>query len=204
MRDFSSGCVEVCICSTSRFSHTNVETLSFKQKTSRTSTTVHRRCESHFPVSVFLAQVLISISGPPLQGSCLNLHHGACRNSELDYSGERVEFAKACRRLRDSDASLIALRFVDRILDDHCSIGYHHHSLSYVLEEESIASEIKDAKAFVEGMRYNTHLQGLWYVRHICSPLLSLFHPIPLRTFSSMFKQPATPCLTLQLVLWHW
>jgi hypothetical protein len=26
--------------------------------------------------------------------------------------------------------------------------------------------KIKDAKAFVEGMRYNTHLQGLWYVLH--------------------------------------
>ena len=61
-----------------------------------------------------------------------------------------VDYANACRRLRDNDASLIALRFeklkLSMLISRLCKV------------------DIKDAAAFVEGMHHNTHLQGLWYV----------------------------------------
>ncbi len=63
---------------------------------------------------------------------------------------EKVDYANACRRLRDNDASLIALRFVK------LKILMLIARLNWV--------DIKDAAAFVEGMRHNTHLQGLQYV----------------------------------------
>jgi len=66
---------------------------------------------------------------------------------ELDY--ENVDYANACRRLRDNDASLIALQFV---------------KLKYsMLISRLNGVDIKDAAAFVEGIRHNTHLQGLQY-----------------------------------------
>ncbi len=61
----------------------------------------------------------------------------------------KVDYADACRRLRDNDASLIALRFV---------------KLKFWMLRALISRlnqvDIKDAAAFVEGMRHNTHLQG--------------------------------------------
>ncbi len=60
------------------------------------------------------------------------------------------KYANACRRLRDNDASLTALGFVNfKIL---------------MLIASLFRVDIKDAASFVEGMRHNTHLQGLEYV----------------------------------------
>ncbi len=67
---------------------------------------------------------------------------------ELKY--EEVGNADACRRLRDNDASLIALQFVKFKIS--------------MLITRLFRVDIKDAAAFVEGMRHNTHLQGLKYV----------------------------------------
>ena len=67
---------------------------------------------------------------------------------ELDYVD--VDNANACRRLRDNDASLLALRFVKFKIS--------------MLITRLFRVDIKDAAAFVEGMRHNTHLQGLTYV----------------------------------------
>ena len=67
---------------------------------------------------------------------------------ELEYV--KVDYANACRRLRDNDASLIALRFVKFKIS--------------MLNTRLNGVKIEDAAAFVEGMRHNTHLQGLWYV----------------------------------------
>ncbi len=67
---------------------------------------------------------------------------------ELNYMG--VDYEDACRRLRDNDASLTALGFVK--LKFSMLIARLHRV------------DIKDAAAFVEGMRHNTHLQGLQYV----------------------------------------
>jgi hypothetical protein len=61
-----------------------------------------------------------------------------------------VDYAEACRRLRDDDASLIAFQFVKLKIS--------------MLISRFNRVDIKDAAAFVEGMRHNTHLQGLWYV----------------------------------------
>ena len=60
------------------------------------------------------------------------------------------DYADACRRLRDNDASLKALQFVKLKFS--------------MLISRLNGVDIKDAAAFVEGMRHNTHLQGLWYV----------------------------------------
>jgi hypothetical protein len=61
-----------------------------------------------------------------------------------------VDYANACRRLRDNDASLTAFTFV---------------KLKYsMLISRLNGVKIEDAAAFVEGMRHNTHLQGLLYV----------------------------------------
>ncbi len=56
----------------------------------------------------------------------------------------------AYRRLRNNNASLIALEFVEL----YC----------WKLIARLNDVKIKDATAFVEGMRHNTHLQGLMYV----------------------------------------
>ena len=61
-----------------------------------------------------------------------------------------VDYANACRRLRDNDASLIALEFVKLKFS--------------MLIARLNRIDIKDAAAFVEGMRHNTHLQGFSYV----------------------------------------
>jgi len=61
-----------------------------------------------------------------------------------------VNYADACRRLRDNDASLIALRFLKLKFS--------------MLIARLNRIDIKDAAAFVEGMHHNTHLQGLQYV----------------------------------------
>ena len=63
---------------------------------------------------------------------------------------ENVDYANACRRLRDNDASLIALQFVKLKLS--------------MLITRLFRVDIKDAAAFVEGIRHNTHLQGFSYV----------------------------------------
>ena len=69
----------------------------------------------------------------------------------LKYVMITVDYAAvACRRLRDNDASLIALQFVKLKFSMLISRLYQ--------------VDIKDAAAFVEGMRHNTHLQGLKYV----------------------------------------
>ncbi len=60
------------------------------------------------------------------------------------------DYANACRRLRENDASLMALRFVKLKFS--------------MLISRLNQVDIKDAAAFVEGMRRNTHLQGLRYV----------------------------------------
>jgi hypothetical protein len=60
-----------------------------------------------------------------------------------------VDYENACRLLRGNDASLIALRFV---------------KLKFSMLISRLNRVVKDAAAFVEGMRHNTHLQGLWYV----------------------------------------
>ena len=65
----------------------------------------------------------------------------------LDYV--KVDYADACRRLRDNDASLIALMFV---------------KLKFSMLITRLNGDIKDAAAFVEGMHHSTHLQGLQYV----------------------------------------
>ncbi len=68
---------------------------------------------------------------------------------QLDYMVVS-HYADACRRLRDNDASLIALRFVKLKF--------------WMLISRLNYFNIKDAAAFVEGIRHNTNLQGLWYV----------------------------------------
>ena len=60
------------------------------------------------------------------------------------------DYANACRRLQGNDASMIALRFGKFIIS--------------MLITRLFRVDIKDAAAFVEGMRHNTHLQGLRYV----------------------------------------
>ncbi len=62
----------------------------------------------------------------------------------------KFDYVNACRRLRDNDASLIAVQFVK--------------SKYSMLISRLTGVDIKDAAAFVEGMRHNTHLQGLVYV----------------------------------------
>jgi hypothetical protein len=70
--------------------------------------------------------------------------------SEIGLKYVKVDDAEACRRLRDNDASLIALQFVKIIF--------------WKLIARLYEVDMKDAAAFVEGMRHNTHLQGLKYV----------------------------------------
>jgi hypothetical protein len=62
----------------------------------------------------------------------------------------KVDYVDACRRLRDKDASLKALQFVKLKF--------------WMLIARLSRVDIKDAAAFVKGMRHNTHLLGLWYV----------------------------------------
>ncbi len=73
-------------------------------------------------------------------------------------------FAGACRRLRKNTYSLVALKFVELILAMMLTARFSH-------------VVIKDAAAFVEGMRHNTHLQGLWYVHMPALRALELRHP---------------------------
>ena len=71
----------------------------------------------------------------------------------LDYVRVAHDYAHACRRLRDNDASLIALRFVRFV-----------KLKLWMLISRRYRIDIKDAATFVEGVRHNTHLQGLQYV----------------------------------------
>jgi hypothetical protein len=68
----------------------------------------------------------------------------------LKYVDYYADACDACRRLEDNDASLIALQFVKLFFRKPIA------RLDWV--------DIEDAASFVEGMRHNTHLQGLMYV----------------------------------------